>query len=182
MGGSGSSGFSGLGSLFSALAPIVSLTIDVLKALAKAIEAFAKEMGIIEADENIEELGDKALQCDMQPEDFDEFDEYLDYVRKVELDPEKSESFSEVEKLAAGSLILTNGIEEKAGIKMGDFLLNIASKDPQSFNAENLKNYIDVFSDAGVDLDRISDLESGKISDLDEKKEIYDLIDKANLS
>lgn len=182
MGGSGSSGFSGLGSLLSELSPIVSLVVEVLKALASAIEAFAKEIGLIEEDESVEEIGDQALQCDMQPEDFDEYAEYLDYVRDVELDPVKSESFTEKEKLAAGSVVLTQGIEEKCGIKVGDFMLNIASKDPQTYSPEVVESYLETFSEAGVDLDKISDLAAGKITDLDEKKEIYDLIDKVNFS
>jgi len=182
MGGGGGSLFSGISSIFTAIAPIIEIGLEVLKAVVSAIEAFAKELGIIEEDDNPEDLGDRALQSDMQPEEFDEYPEYLSYIKSFDLDPEKTLAFSEEEKLAAGALVIEKGIEDRTGLKMEDFMMDIATKNPEYYDSEKLTNYVEVFSEAGVDLDRVADLESGKITDLDEKEKIYALIEKANLA
>lgn len=182
MGGGGGSLFSGLGSIFSAIGPILSIGIEILKVVVSALENLAKSLGIIEEDEDVEDLGDRALQSEKQPDDFEEFDDYLNHIRSIEINPEKSANFSEGEKLAAGAIVLEKGIEVKTGQQMEDFLQDVVTKNPEYYNAEKIQDYIDVFSEEGVDLNKISDLENDKIANLDEKDKVYSLIEKADLA
>ena len=61
------------------LIELVKLAVEVLKSIITVIVDLCKSLGIIEDEENPEELGDKALQAEedgMGPDSFDSWSEY----------------------------------------------------------------------------------------------------------
>ena len=88
---------------------VASLALQGLKSLAAPLLELGKELGLIEPETDVEDLGDKAIQSDLKPDDFDCYEEYLKAVEDYKLDPEKSKLSTEEEKIRKG-VELTVGV------------------------------------------------------------------------
>lgn len=115
--------------------------------IAKIANSIMHLFGIIKPDENVEEIGDRAIQAGqsgIKPEKFDSFDEYMDEIRNFKLDPEKSAQMSTVEKMAAGMAVGTVGLEKKLDVPEGSIgpLWLLAASNPAYFTADRLVNII----------------------------------------
>ena len=129
----------GLGSLFSGIASVLSVVVTklvpglikivgaALEKLSTALESFFKELGLIEPTDNVEEIGDKALQAeqdDLHPikiEDFDSHEKYLEAIKKYEVDAEKSALIPKDDKLHKAIEILLGAAIAQYGQPMSDF-------------------------------------------------------------
>lgn len=108
---------------------IVDLSIRALKVVAGAIFNLCKALGIIEDDTKMDELGDKALQSEYNPEDYDCYEEYVKAVEKFELDPEKSKEITAEQKMAKGvELVSGLAIEKYRDYPMKDLLVLTGQK------------------------------------------------------
>ena len=119
-----SSVVSAASSLGSALVSSASKLLDIagkqLGPVAMIIQIVAALIGVLTKDDDVEELGAKAMQPESKkPEDFDSNAEYIDYLREeVKLDKEKFDKAGDVEKAArtaVGSTIVAKGISEQKG-------------------------------------------------------------------
>ena len=85
--------------------------------LAKIVTAVATILGVLMKDENVEEIGAKAMMSDKKAEDFESYNDYIEYLRNdVTLDKEKFDNATEAEKLARaaiGSTLAIKAINEK---------------------------------------------------------------------
>ena len=88
---------------------VASLALQGLKSLADPLLELGKELGLIEPETDVEDLGDKAIQSDLKPDDFDCYEEYLKAVEDYKLDPEKSKLSTEEKKIQKG-IELTVGV------------------------------------------------------------------------
>ncbi|WP_314328647.1 hypothetical protein [Oribacterium sinus] len=88
---------------------VASLALQGLKSLATPLLELGKELGLIEPETDVEDLGDKAIQSDLKPDDFDCYEEYLKAVEDYKLDPEKSKLSTEEKKIQKG-IELTVGV------------------------------------------------------------------------
>lgn len=88
---------------------VASLALQGLKSLADPLLELGKELGLIELETDVEDLGDKAIQSDLKPDDFDCYEEYLKAVEDYKLDPEKSKLSTEEKKIQKG-IELTVGV------------------------------------------------------------------------
>ena len=88
---------------------VASLALQGLKSLAAPLLELGKELGLIEPETDVEDLGDKAIQSDLNPDDFDCYEEYLKAVEDYKLDPEKSKLSTEEKKIQKG-IELTVGV------------------------------------------------------------------------
>ena len=88
---------------------VASLALQGLKSLATPLLELGKELGLIEPETDVEDLGDKAIQSDLNPDDFDCYEEYLKAVEDYKLDPEKSKLSTEEKKIQKG-IELTVGV------------------------------------------------------------------------
>lgn len=112
-----------VGSLGGALAGAASVFLKVaapyLEVAIMAIQVVGVLLDVLKSDDNVEELGAKAMESDKKPEDFSSNAEYIDHLRnEVKLDQEKFEKATDVEKVARtaiGATIVAKGIEEKKG-------------------------------------------------------------------
>lgn len=115
---------------------VAGLALQGLKSLAAPLLEFGKELGLIESETDVEDLGDKAIQSDLKPDDFDCYEEYLKAVEDYKLDPEKSKLSTEEKKIQKG-IELTVGvmIEKYQDFPMGEFINMIGHN--QSFFTES---------------------------------------------
>ena len=105
---------------------VASLALQGLKSLAAPLLELGKELGLIEPETDVEDLGDKAIQSDLNPDDFDCYEEYLKAVEDYKLDPEKSKLSTEEKKIQKG-IELTVGvmIAKYQNFPMGEFITMI---------------------------------------------------------
>lgn len=166
---------SAIGSIGSALANSASKLLEIggsyLNPIAVIIQIVATLIGVLTPDDDVEELGAKAMQPDSKkPEDFDSNAEYIEYLREeVKLDKEKFDKATDIEKAArtaVGSSIVAKGIGEKKGfdIPLETWVsmakLNLTNK------AEEVDKLLETFKDGK--LEDFSKYVDGK---LDIKKE-----------
>lgn len=105
-------------------------------------------MGLLNANETSEELGNRVLQgyeADIKPSDFSSYDEYIAEIRAMPLDPEKSKNFNAGEKIIAGLSTLAWGMEHKFGQDSSE-MLNIIIKD-----SSNMTNDTAYFTETKVE-------------------------------
>ena len=115
---------------------VAGLALQGLKSLAAPLLELGKELGLIEPETDVEDLGDKAIQSDLNPDDFDCYEEYLKAVEDYILDPEKSKLSTEEKKIQKG-IELTVGvmIDKYQEFPMGEFINMIGHN--QSFFTES---------------------------------------------
>jgi len=154
-----SSGISSIGGAISGFAkaiiapfPQLIMAETAIKVIVTVISFIAQALNIIKKEETPEEIGAKAMECGRSPEEFKSTEEYIEYLRnEVQLDKEKFENMSQVEKLgctAVGVAILTRGIEEKEKISIPvEFLHQVAKVNMKS---EEVKCYIESFKNNGL--------------------------------
>ncbi len=100
---------------------------------AQILSGIMKGLGLIKPDEEVTDLGDKALQAaddGITPEKYDTYEEYLKAIEDFDLDPEKSKDIDDGKKLEKGVEVITATLVERYGEVMGDFLLLIGKNQP----------------------------------------------------
>lgn len=129
-----------IGGLVTALAPVA-------QGLGRFANAFLQGLGIFKPKEDVEEMGDRALQAadkGIVLEKFADFDAYMEALREVKLDPEASAKRPQAEKLVAGLGLGTVGVEKKFGLEHGSmnnmWLLPITN--PEYFTPERMQNMV----------------------------------------
>lgn len=150
-----SSGLSSIGSALSSFAstigPVLGSVISTIQPMAgilgRFVNAFLQVLGIMKPNETVEELGDRALQAadkGITLEKFENFDGYMDALRKFELNPEVSSKRSVAEKMVAGMGVGTIGVEDKFGAERGSlnamWLLPITN--PTYFTPERMQTLV----------------------------------------
>lgn len=134
-----------------ALIPVLrtaTIVIDVVYRVCSIISEIAHELGLVEQDEQIDEIGAKILQKNARERlDGESASEYMEYLRnEVELDREKFEKMKEEDKLACSALgtrLVADSIEEKLNFELpSKALLAVGLADA---NSQELKLIIDNF-------------------------------------
>lgn len=134
----------GIASLAGAVGLALKVT-GLLDAAVKVVDVIGRVLGIWGEKETTEEMGDRALQAqeaDIRPENFETYEQYLKEIRGLELDPEKSKSYTQAEKIMAGMGVCYWGLDGKYGKGSGDLLTHIV-KDHEFFNEKRLGAYLD---------------------------------------
>ncbi len=126
------------------IAPTLGQIAEVIKSIANTVLTV---LDIFKPGEDVEEMGDRALQAAEQgikPEKFSSYDEYLDEIRNFQLDPRKSESMGSAEKIGAGLAVGTVGLEKKFDAPEGSLgpIWTLAASNPGYFNAERLVSIV----------------------------------------
>lgn len=170
-----------------ALGKIASTVDTVLKEIAPyinpivlAIEAVATILGILEPDDDVEELGAKATVAEKKPEDFDSIAEYIEYLKNdVTLDKEKLKNVSESTKLAnkfIGANLTSKAIEEKLDASIPMEFWKEAAK--QDLKAKEITNTIDSYKKNNLDVADYGKYMNGDMK-ISEKKEHSNAISEA---
>ena len=150
--------------------------------MTKALQA----LGIIGPDENAKELGDKAIQAEEEgitPENYDSYEEYMDAVRKFELDPEKSEQIEDEDKLKKGTEIFTTVMVDRLGKVSAEDLLVVMAKNPIYFE-NRMPLLMEKLKDTPEKLKDITDFMQGRHYSPEKDDEVasvlYDVEKKVN--
>ena len=95
---------------------VIGMAVEGIKAIGGVFMGIAKALGIIEdRDMEVDELGDKAIQSGLKPDDFDSYSAYVDAVQHYKTDPEKSAQISEEDKVKKGTEVAAGISIEKFG-------------------------------------------------------------------
>jgi hypothetical protein len=157
------------GSLLKVASPYVSAVLNVINVISTIL-------GVIKPEENLDELGDKAINADKQLEDFDTSEEYIEYLRNdVPFDKEKFDKLSDGEKLARsaiGASIALKGVEDKKGFEIStDTLTTLAKMQKNDLIKEG--DFDKVLDEFKYDQKELNDFVDGK-SDFDTSKIVED--------
>lgn len=136
--------FSGLSAVLGVVAKLVPAVVEIVGAklltLAKALEAFFTILGLMKPDENVEEIGDKALQAEedeLDPITVENSGSYEKYKERLDeydrLDPEKSALKTQDEKIQKGLEVMMGVSLEKFGEPMAA-LFPIILRDPAFYS------------------------------------------------
>ena len=90
--------------------------------VANVVVALCQIFSTLRQGEKAEDLGDRALQAaenGIRPENFDRYDDYLDSIRKFEINPEKSAQYSPDTKAAAGMQVAISSLEDRFKTPVG---------------------------------------------------------------
>ncbi|WP_079226565.1 hypothetical protein [Pseudomonas putida] len=142
---------SAVSSFATTIAPVVANVFDAIKPIAAVVSKIAngllQALGIIKPQDEVADLGERAMQAaeqDITLDKFEDFEDYLDALRNFELDPEVSEKRSDAVKLVAGLSIGTVGLENKFNLERGSlndiWLLPISN--PTYFTPERMQSLI----------------------------------------
>ncbi len=187
-----------LGPILTTIAAVIPH--PVVKAVVTCANALLHALSIFHPNENIQDMGDRALQAaekGITMDKFEDFDDYIDALRKFELNPEASEKYGAAEKLIAGLGVATVGIEDKFNAEPGSLsnLWLLPATNPEYFTAERLKSLLEnggSIGDISAYLDKHMNGETtrqfekkfeftpdGKPMDNKELGELYDALDSA---
>ena len=99
----------------------------------------AKALGLIESEEKVEDLGDKAIQAEergIKPEDFRTYSEYEKSIEDFETDSARSQEISEDEKALKGIELASGVTIEHFGDKFPvEEFFKIAAKHTEYFRS-----------------------------------------------
>ena len=130
-------GINAIATILAKVIPAVVKAVGVnLEKLGSALEGFFKALGLILPEDNVTNLGDKALQAEeegIKPEKYDSYAEYLKAVESFETDPEKSLTINENDKLEKGLEVMVGVALEVYGPVIQDLLM-IMAKNTAFFN------------------------------------------------
>jgi len=173
-------GILGLGkSLFSLALPSL-----VMKGIGAAIMSFAKALGIgVDKDEDdIEEMGDRALQAEekgIKPENFENAEDWLNEIEKDDwgYDPEKNKNLDPREKMSKGIEVSAALCTEKLpeDLRMGDFF-NAVFKNNEMFTPETMSELGKVATNNIDDFRKIVNYMTGKTDNFAEIREARDIL------
>lgn len=154
------------------LGPIAGAILQqiMIHLVSKAIEYLAKKLGIIEDRDKVEEVGyrvEEAQEHDdwKRQEDFKSFEEYYAYLKEQIPDDKidrKKLAANRTEYTVLGMMELTNGLENRTGIKMPEeFLFEIGRS---RMEPNEILAIVDAFKFLGSDTVFISDYLKGKLT------------------
>jgi len=158
----------------------------VLDTVFKSISLMSKIAGVfanvIKPNENIQDIGDRALQAEEQGitrESCKNYDEYMEKIRSVQLDPEVTKQTPESNKEFAGSIVVENGIKEKMPNLQTSSLWAIAALAPAIFTKERIDNWVKLADKHKIPLASISKF---LLSTLGKKFNLSDFKELANVN
>ena len=179
--------FSAIGEFFSSVfSTVVSLSFSEVFVITTILQVILKALGIDFKEDNPEMLGDKMLQAEAEgivPENFDTYEEYLNEISNFELDPEKSESYTQEEKLQKFAALGISLAAEKIGENVIPLILEVLPKFSEDFRTKaRIEAYIKEFDGAFDKLaDYFKDSSSLTFSEIkDIEKRLVDLEKKLN--
>lgn len=148
-----SSAIGSIGSFVVTYGPTIVKTLDTVQ---QVVSVVAKALDILEQHDSVSEIGEKALQAakeEIYPESFDNYHDYLEYIRNFELNPELSAEYTSEEKALTGIAIVAQALEEKLGLPQDSMgiMCGMVALHSAYFTAERLVVYIN----AGLDLGKV---------------------------
>ena len=167
------------GSLGSFVSNALKIAGPWIGTISNIVSAVAKALGALNQEDNLDELGAKAMQADKKPEDFDSYQEYIEYLRnEIKLDKEKFEKAGEVEKLArkaVGTGIAMKSINEKKDVDIPiETWVAFGKLGFDETKAKEIDTFIDVLKNGK--LEDFAKYVDGKLEGIDKNIEMGDTL------
>lgn len=128
----------GLGAILCSVAKICVSVISC-QVVSKAIQAIGRALGIIKEKDQIEDLGDRALQAEekgITPDKYSTFNEYKQALDNFELNPDKTKATSLEEKEKKFIEICVLGMKEQNPNLKVEEMITLMDKNPSLFTPE----------------------------------------------
>ncbi|WP_434139293.1 hypothetical protein [Photobacterium leiognathi] len=151
-----------VGPMIAKYAPmVIEIVGKNLPKVISTVEAISLAANVLKPNERADELGAKAMAAEKKPEDFDQINDYINYLRNdVEIDVENlsADSVDVITRQAVGVAIATKGIEQALEADVSIPFLNTISNldiDPKvaialiksyemsGLNADDIQKYLD---------------------------------------
>ena len=146
------------------LAPLLEKGMDILRMVEKIADTVSHAMGIFTGTDTTGDVGDRALQASdegITPDQFENHADYMNALRHIDLDPDKSAKLTDAQKIVSGLAVAGRGLDDKFGSPEGTMgnLFWLAAANPEYFNADKLTQYLKT----GQDIMSIVDYFDGKL-------------------
>ena len=161
----------------------LGLAIEGLKLVGNLLMGIAKALGIIKPETEVDELGDKALQAEeegIRPENFETYEDYVKAIEGFKVDPEKSELYTEEEKINKGIEVTSTLTAEKYPDLDVESLAIAIADSPEFFNGKVVEKLGDMLKNGTDSIDNIlryidgSEKNIGRIDTaIDDLKNVY---------
>ena len=168
--------------MFGLILSVVSIALSVVNI---GMEV-CKRLGIIDSEVSTEELGDRALQArdeGINIEDYgDRYDEYIDKINSIELNPDKTKETSLEDKQKEAAKVIGTGLLEHYGRDSGvmDFIKSeLVSDNKEFYKPERVIAYLDTFKDSNENMSNINRYFEGKLNTFQEVSSIDEELVKA---
>lgn len=164
-----------LGPMIARTAPMVLKTVgENLPKVVQVIEQVSIASSVLKPNESVNELGAKAISADKTPEDFNQINDYIDYLRNDVTEVALTDEPTDVLACQAiGSAILLKALntELRADISL-PFLNNVAEI---GLGSKVVFEIIKAYSGSGLNLEQIEAYRDGQLS-LNETKQHSDCL------
>lgn len=150
---------SGVGKAVTTLGPALATWAGKLNTAIAVISAVVQVVGlfmkILKPGEKVHEIGERALQAEEQGITLDscknDFNAYMEKLRKLELDPEKARQRPEVDQALAGCLTVEKGLETLWPRMSTRDLWPIIARSPDFFTAARMEVYAQLAREQKLD-------------------------------
>ena len=145
------------------------LIIDKIKPIADTIWKVSQVMEVYKNTSSVEDLGDKAIQAEQQGVTLDscmgDFEAYQNKIDNFNLDPQKSTTISNEEKLSASLVLMTIELEKKYSSDISG-IFGLIHRNNEFFTPDRISKYLTACEKGHVS---ISDICNYFSSNLDRK-------------
>ncbi|MFV3306050.1 hypothetical protein ACNFBT_12290 [Pseudomonas sp. NY15181] len=126
------------------VAPMLLGALEKLNTFVGVAQAVLQLLQVFKPSEQLDEMGDRTIQAaekGIKPDDFDNFEEYMDKIRAFELDPKRSAEISSEQKYAAGLMVGGLALDDKFKVSVGTManIWVLPASAPEYFNAKRLE-------------------------------------------
>lgn len=157
---------SSMGPMMVKYVPMVIETIGKnLPKVIDTVDAISLAVDVLRPNERAEELGAKALAADKKPEDFDQINDYIEYLRNdVEVDSNSlsSEPVDVLTRQAVGATIAIKGVGESLGTDVSLPFLNAVGR--LGLDPKLVIEIIKVYAESGLSADDVGKYLENKLS------------------
>ena len=133
---------------------VVEISGKYLPQVIKTVEAISSCLNILSPNESAEELGAKAMNADKKPENFDKFNDYINYLReevKINKNELSTDKVDVISRQSIGVSLLVEGISKNLGVELT--LPFIKSVSQLGINEKVIVETVKAYSENGLKLD-----------------------------
>ena len=131
--------------------PVLSEIKSILKSIEVIITTLAEMLGF--GPTNIEQLGAKAEHSGLSPDDFENYDDYIEALDQFQIEPEEVEKIPQEVRLARGISLLLQQIESRFPVGIDNLLPELVTGQHSNFfSPTRIAALLDSFSRADLSM------------------------------
>lgn len=99
--------------------PVLRGAVEVCKVVVTVAQTIGVVYDVLRPGESVQDMGERALQAGKGPEAFDDFEQYMQSLRDLKLDPARAHEFPAEAKLVAGLGVIAGGLDDRFRVRRG---------------------------------------------------------------